>query len=170
MRTDAPRANRVATRIAALALTFLLGACFLDTGACDYQHRTLVLRGSVTGLAGVEVSLNETRGNNPDFRVLNLQVTSGPVSGVVLSAALQVVGTDAPQLLAAWPTGSASGELWSANVDLADATPSHEMLASLARAGRLQVTIRTGPPSAPTERRGFLAVSTDGDWRHPRCD
>ena len=170
MRTTRPRAVRLAATIAAIALLPSLGACFLDPGACSYKHRTLVLRGSVPGLTGVEVSLNETRGANPDFRVLNLQATSGSLDGVVVSAELRDISTPTLQTLAEWTTGNSSGALWSANLDLPGATPSHEMLAALARAGKLQLAIRFGPAGLPGERSGPLAVSVDGDWNHPRCD
>jgi hypothetical protein len=170
MRSNRPPTSRLAPAVVALVLVVSLGGCFLDPGACSYEHRTLVLRGSVVGWSGIEVSLNETRGSNPDFRVLNLQATSGDAAGTVSSAQLRDISTTPAQVLAEWTTGSASSALWSANLDLPGASPSHEMLATLARAGRLQVAILVGRAEPTDEHTGLLAVATDGDWNHPRCD
>jgi len=161
--------NRLATS-ATLLVTVPLAGCFLDTGACTYEHRTLVLRGTISGPVGVEVSLNETRGANPDFRVLNLYLTSGQVTGTVVSAQLRDASTEPAQLLAEWTTGSAGGQIWGANLDLPTASPSHEMLASLARSGVLQVAVQTTEADVRAELKGTLGVVTDGDWSHPRCD
>ena len=170
MRSTATRTARFAAAMVAVGLVTPLAGCFLDVGACSYEHRTLVLRGSVDGPLGVEVSLNETRGADPDFRVLNLQLTSGQFTGAIVSAQLRDASTSPAQVLAEWPAGSTTDGVWGANLDLPDGSPSHEMLATLARAGRLQVAIVTGPAGAPRERTGALAVATDGDWNHPRCD
>lgn len=170
MRSSASHRARLAAAIVAAGLVAPLAGCFLDIGACNYEHRTLVLRGSVDGPLGVEVSLNETRGADPDFRVLNLQLTSGQFTGAISSAQLRDVSTSPAQLLAEWTAGSAGDGVWGANLDLPSGSPSHEMLATLARAGKLEVAIMTGPAGAPSERRGALAVATDGDWNHPRCD
>jgi hypothetical protein len=168
MRTVHPR--RPAATLAALALLPILGGCFLDTGACDYEHRTLVLRGTIAGPLGVEVSLNETRGADPDFRVLNVQLTSGQFVGPGSSARLRDAGASPPVILAEWTTLSSNGEIWGANLDLGAGSPSHEMLATLARAGRLDLDVVTGLAGMPTERTGLLSAVTDGDWNHPRCD
>jgi hypothetical protein len=147
-----------------------LSGCFLDTGACNYEHRTLVLRGTISGPVGVEVSLNETRGANPDFRTLNLYLTSGQLTGSVVSAQLRDASTEPAQVLAEWTTGSAGGQLWGANLDLPTASPSHEMLGSLARAGALQVVVQTASAGVRTDLAGTVSVVTDGGWNHPRCD
>lgn len=168
-RTDAHIA-RLGAALVAIALTPFLGGCFLDPGACSYEHRTLALQGSVDGPLGVAVSLNETRGSNPDFRVLNLRVTSGQFGGVITSAQLRDTGTSPASVLAAWSTVSSSGGVWGGNLDLPAASPSHEMLATLARAGRLEVAIVTESAGMPSERAGQLSVETDGNWNHPRCD
>ena len=170
MRSSGSRIARFAAATVAVAYISSLGGCFLDTGACRYEHRTLVLEGSVDGPLGVEVSLNETRGSDPDFRVLNLQVTSGQFAGAILSAELRDVSTSPAQVVAEWSTLISNSAVWGANLELPAGSPSHEMLATLARAGRLQVAILLGPADAPSERTGALAVATDGDWHHPRCD
>ena len=162
--------TRFVAAIVGAAVMPSLGGCFLDPGACRYEHRTLVLEGSVDGPLGVEVSLNETRGSDPDFRVLNLQLTFGQFAGAISSARLRDAGSSPPQVLAEWTTGSSNGVVWGANLDLPAGSPSHEMLATLARAGRLEVVIVTGSAGMPGERAGWLSVATDGDWNHPRCD
>ena len=170
MRSTATRTARFAAAMVAVGLVTPLAGCFLDVGACSYEHRTLVVEGSVDGPLGVQVSLNETRGSDPDFRVLNLQLTFGQFAGAISSARLRDAGSSPPQVLAEWTTGSSNGVVWGANLDLPAGSPSHEMLATLARAGRLEVVIVTGSAGLPGERAGWLSVATDGDWNHPRCD
>jgi hypothetical protein len=152
-----------------LVLSVTLGSCFLDIGACTYEHRTLELQGTLTGPIGVAVSLNETRGSNPDFRTLNIMLTSGQFTGTIASAELRDASSTPARVLAVWPQGSSTAQLWNANVDLPTASPSHEVLATLARAGQLQLAVLLGPPGAG-ELTGMLSVKTDGNWNHPRCD
>lgn len=170
MRSTGSLTARSAALLVAAVLVSSLGGCFLDPGACRYEHRTLVLEGTVEGPIGVEISLNETRGSNPDFRVLNLQLTSGQFAGVIASARLLDTSASPASVVAEWTTVSSGGGVWGGNLDLPAGSPSHEMLATLARAGRLDVVIVTGPVGMPSERIGQLGVATDGDWNHPRCD
>lgn len=163
-------------RVPPLLLTALLplalGACFLDIGACSYEHRTLVLDGTATGaIAGtpatplaVSLMLNETRNANPDFRVLNLTFT-GQLDGSFSAAELRDASTSPATVLAAWP-----GVPWNPNIDLQTASPSHEMLATLARAGKLHIALAFGSTGSNGAMDAQLRVTEDGDWLHPRCD
>ena len=148
-----------------------LGGCFLDPGACRYEHRTLVLDGPLAaeaappaGSVQATVSLNETRNSGADFRVLNL-VLQGALAGDIAGAELQDAGTEPGTVLAAWP-----GQPWNPNLDLATAAPSHELLADLAGAGRLRLVVRLLVPGSTETVQGLLHVTEDGDWMHPRCD
>jgi hypothetical protein len=152
-----------------LLLSVTLGGCFLDIGACSYEHRTLELQGTLTGPIGVAVSLNETRGANPDFRTLNVMLTSGQFTGTIASVELRDLSSAPARVLAVWTQGSSMAQLWDANVDLPTASPSHETLAALARAGHLQLAVLLGAPGSG-ELVGALSVKTDGNWNHPRCD
>ena len=153
-------------------LPLAFGACFLDTGACTYEHRTLVLDGTATGsiqgapapAIAVSLMLNETRNANPDFRVLNLTLT-GQLSGSLAAAELQDASTSPTTVLATWP-----GSPFNPNIDLLTASPSHEMLATLARGGKLRLALLFGPSGGNGIMDGALGVTTDGNWQHPRCD
>ena len=163
-------------RVPSLLLTALLplalGACFLDTGACSYEHRTLVLDGTAAGTVGgvpaapvaASLMLNETRNANPDFRVLNLTYT-GQLAGSFSAAELRDASTSPATVLATWPAVP-----WNPNIDLLVASPSHEMLATLARGGKLRLALLFGPGGSNGTMDAALGVTTDGDWMHPRCD
>jgi len=163
---------RVSSLLLIALIPVTLGACFLDSGACTYEHRTLVLGGTASGSIGgtpatpvaVSVMLNETRNANPDFRVLNLTFT-GQLDGSFSAAELRDGSTSPPTVLAAW-----TGVPWNPNIDLLTASPSHEMLATLARAGTLRLALLFGPAGSGGTLDATLAVTTDGDWMHPRCD
>lgn len=159
--------------IAALAL----GGCFLGIGDCSYEHRTLELAGTLVSAApggpasavDAMVSLNETRNSNPDFRVLNIQLT-GALAGSVTAAELRDVTSTPATVLAKWTQGSAQAQLWDSNIDLTTPSPAHEELASLARAGRLRLMVSVGPSGSEGTLDGRLGVTNDGSWNHPRCD
>lgn len=153
-------------------LPLALCACFLDSGACTYEHRTLVLDGTAAGSVQgapappvtVSIMLNETRNANPDFRVLNIALT-GQLSGSLSAAELRDASSSPAAVLATWP-----GAPLNPNIDLLTASPSHEMLATLARGGKLRVALVFGPSGSDGVMDGALGVTTDGDWMHPRCD
>lgn len=163
-------------RAPSLLLTALvplaLGACFLDSGACSYEHRTLVLdgtaAGTIAGMAATPIAtslmLNETRNANPDFRVLNLTFT-GQLDGSFSAAELRDASTSPATVLATWP-----GVPWNPNIDLLVASPSHEMLATLARGGKLHLVLVFGPSGSNGTMDAQLRVTEDGNWLHPRCD
>lgn len=163
---------RVPTLLLTALLPVALGACFLDVGACTYEHRTLVLDGTADGaIAGVPATpvattlmLNETRNANPDFRVLNLTFT-GQLDGSLTAAELRDASTTPATVLATW-----SGMPWNPNIDLQSASPSHEMLATLADAGKLRLTLVFGASGSNGTMEALLHVTEDGDWVHPRCD
>jgi hypothetical protein len=163
---------RVPFLLLPILVPLTLGACFLDSGACTYEHRTLVLDGTASGSIGgmpaapiaTSLMLNETRNANPDFRVLNLTFT-GQLDGSFSGAELRDASTSPATVLASW-----TGVPWNPNIDLLTASPSHEMLATLARAGSLRLALSFGPSGSNGTLDATLAVTTDGDWTHPRCD
>jgi hypothetical protein len=59
---------------------------------------------------------------------------------------------------------------WNPNIDLLAASPSHEMLATLAQAGKLHLALLFGPSGGNGTMVAALGVTTDGNWMHPRCD
>lgn len=153
-------------------LPLALGACFLDSGACTYEHRTLVMDGTAAGSiegtpatpVAVSLMLNETRNANPDFRVLNLTFT-GQLNGSFSAAELRDATTSPATVLATW-----AALPWNPNIDLLAASPSHEMLATLAQAGKLHLALLFGPSGGNGTMVAALGVTTDGNWMHPRCD
>lgn len=163
-------------RVPSLLLTALLplalGACFLDVGACSYEHRTLVLDGTAAGtIAGapaspvaVSLMLNETRNANPDFHTLNLTYT-GQLDGSFSAAELRDASASPATVLATW-----AAVPWNPNIEVLDGSPSHEMLATLARAGNLRLALLFGPAGSNGTMQAELRVTEDGDWLHPRCD
>jgi hypothetical protein len=163
---------RVPVPLLAALIPLAIGGCFLDSGGCSYEHRTLVLDGAVTptiaGTAAAPVAvtlmLNETRNANPDFRVLNLTYT-GQLDGSFSAAELRDASTSPAPVLATW-----AGAPWNPNIDLVSASPSHELLAALAQAGRLQLALLFGPSGSNGILTAALGVTTDGNWEHPRCD
>ncbi len=151
------------------------GGCFLDPGACQDEHRTLELAGTIvtsgsgTQTIGAAVSLNESTGN-PGFRVLNLVLTTA-LNGEIASASLLDVAAGGTQVLATWPSGNIQlTSRWDANLELASSPPTHETLAQLAGAGRLQLRVEFEAASGLTSAAGPLRVTTDGSWEHLRCD
>jgi hypothetical protein len=153
-------------------LPLALGACFLDSGACTYEHRTLVLDGTASGTIGgapatpiaASLMLNETRNANPDFRVLNLTFT-GQLDGSFSAAELRDASPSPATVLASW-----AAVPWNPDIDLLTASPSHEVLVALARAGSLRLALSFGPSGSNGTLDAALGVTTDGDWMHPRCD
>jgi hypothetical protein len=59
---------------------------------------------------------------------------------------------------------------WNPNIEVLDGSPSHEMLATLARAGNLRLALLFGPAGSNGAMQAQLQVTEDGDWLHPRCD
>lgn len=163
-------------RILLLSPCLAIAACFLDPGACTYEHRSLVLDGTLTaestgtpGTIAAAVALNETRNSGADFRVLNL-VIDGSIANDVAVAELLDATTDPASALAVWPDFRSNTD-----IELTTASPSRELLVELARAGTLRLAILMqggGTPGgdAPGRAAGALYLRENGDWMHPRCD
>ena len=143
------------------------GGCFLSPGGCDYEHRSIELAGTLepvgpgASAVGATLTLNETRGDDPDFRTFHVEFT-GTLAGTMESAELRDAATST--VLAAF----AGGTGWSSNVDIGP-TPTQEQVALLAGAGRLQLRLVSAPSTNPV-LEGLLAVTSRTDWSHPRCD
>lgn len=163
---------RVPSPLLTTLLPLALGACFLDSGACSYEHRTLVLDGTAAGtVAGtpaqpvaVSLMLNETRNSGADFHTLNLTFT-GQLGGSFDAAELRDASTSPATVLETW-----AAVPWNPNIELLAASPSHEVLATLARAGKLRLALLFGPSGSTGTMDALLRVTEDGDWLHPRCD
>ena len=159
------RANALVATTACVMIA--AGGCFLSPGDCDYEHRSIELAGSLVPVGpgatavGATLTLNETRGDDPDFRTFHVEFT-GTLAGTMESADVRDVATGA--VLAAF----AGGTGWSSNLDVGP-TPTQEQVALLAGAGRLQLRLVSSPSTIPV-LEGLLAVTSRTDWSHPRCD
>jgi len=151
----------------AALLVIATTGCFLSPGGCDFEHRSIEFAGTLTPVAteaeavGATLMLNETRGDDPDFRTFHVEFT-GTLAGTMESAVLRDVATGA--VLAIF----AGGAGWSSNVDVGP-SPTQEQLGWLADEGRLQLRRVSAPATIPAFE-GLLAVTSRTDWSHPRCD
>ena len=159
------RANALVATAACVMIA--AGGCFLSPGDCDYEHRSIELAGTLVPVGpgatavGATLTLNETRGDDPDFRTFHVEFT-GTLAGTMEFADVRDVATGAVLAVFAGGTG------WSSNVDIGP-TPTQEQVALLAGAGRLQLRLVSSPSTIPV-LEGLLAVTSRTDWSHPRCD
>lgn len=162
-------------RIGTVVLPLFLTACLFDLGRCTYEHRTLVLTGALRdrslspepGSHTVEVSLNETRDANPDFRVITAYVTTRLFVDVEKVELARVIQGDTT-VLVTWTTGStARPQIWGSNQDLLTSQPSHEQLVWSAEGDALILMVSVF--GEPRRLAGRLEIREDGSWEHPYC-
>jgi hypothetical protein len=155
-------------------LLLALTGCIFD-GRCTYETRTLVLAGRLTDRAAppapgphtIEISLNETQGASPDFRVFNAYARTPLYIEVERVELAEVIQGDTT-VLATWTNGNTTQPgVWSVNQDLLTSQPSHLQLAWRARAGALVAMVSLFGESR--RLTGQLEIQEDGGWERPYC-